>query len=107
MPAPDRAFALIQVSCNLLPGFKSIPVGGRILHALDCPSKCPFRGAGHKGRAFDASGSSTGKRVEFGVEVIEREALQKQKALLVFAGSWFTRKMQHMTANGLVGGRTP
>jgi len=43
------------------------------------------------------------KRVVFGVDVIEREALQKgQKALLVFAGSWFTRNMQHRTANGLV-----
>lgn len=43
------------------------------------------------------------KRVQFGVDVIEREALQKgQKALLVFAGSWFTRNMQHRTANGLV-----
>ena len=43
------------------------------------------------------------KRVVFGVEVIEREALQKgRKALLVFAGSWFTRNMQHRTANGLV-----
>jgi hypothetical protein len=43
------------------------------------------------------------KRVVFGVDVIEREALKKgQKALLVFAGSWFTRNMQHMTANGLV-----
>ena len=35
--------------------------------------------------------------------MIEREALQKgQKALLVFADSWFTRNMQHRTANGLV-----
>jgi hypothetical protein len=43
------------------------------------------------------------QRVVFGVDVIEREALKKgQKALLVFAGSWFTRNMQHMTANGLV-----
>lgn len=43
------------------------------------------------------------KRVEFGVDVIEREAIQKgQKALLVFAGSWFTRNMQHRTADGLV-----
>lgn len=43
------------------------------------------------------------KRVVFGVDVIERETLQKgQKALLVFAGSWFTRNMQHRTANGLV-----
>jgi hypothetical protein len=43
------------------------------------------------------------KRVVFGVDVIEREALQKgQKALLVFAGSWFTRNMQHRTAKGLV-----
>jgi hypothetical protein len=44
-----------------------------------------------------------GKRVVFGVDVIEREALKKgQKALLIFAASWFTRNMQHMTANGLV-----
>src|ERR1044071_980099 len=43
------------------------------------------------------------QRVVFGVAVIEREALQKgQKSLLVFAGSWFTRNMQHRTANGLV-----
>lgn len=43
------------------------------------------------------------KRVAFGVDVIEREALKKgHKALLVFAGSWFTRNMQHRTANGLV-----
>lgn len=43
------------------------------------------------------------KRVAFGVDAIEREVLQKgQKALLVFAGSWFTRNMQHKTANGLV-----
>jgi hypothetical protein len=43
------------------------------------------------------------KRVTFGVGVIEREALvMRQKALLVFAGSWFTRNMQHRTANGLV-----
>ncbi len=44
-----------------------------------------------------------GRRVEFGVDVIKREALRKgEKALLVFAASWFTRNMQHRTANGLV-----
>jgi len=43
------------------------------------------------------------KRVEFAVDVIERESVQKgRKALLIFAGSWFTRNMQHRTANGLV-----
>jgi len=47
--------------------------------------------------------SILGKRVEFGVDVIERESvLKRQKALLVFAGSWFTRNMQHMTASGVV-----
>ena len=46
--------------------------------------------------------SILGKRVDFGVEVIERETLRKrQKALLVFADSWFTRNKQHMTRNGL------
>jgi hypothetical protein len=48
------------------------------------------------------------KRVIFGVDVIEREALQKgQKALLVLAGSWFTRNMRHRTANGWSPGRRP
>ncbi len=43
------------------------------------------------------------KRVDFGVDAIEREALKKgRKALLIFAASWFTRNMQHRTANGLV-----
>ena len=47
--------------------------------------------------------SVLGKRADFAVEIIEREALQKrQKALLVFADSWLTRNKQHMTANGLV-----
>jgi hypothetical protein len=46
--------------------------------------------------------SVLGKRSDFAVEVIEREALRKrQKALLVFADSWLTRNKQHMTANGL------
>ena len=46
--------------------------------------------------------SILGKRVDFGVEVIERETIrQRQKALLVFADSWFTRNKQHMTAKGL------
>ena len=46
--------------------------------------------------------SILGKRVDFAVEVIEREAIRKrQKALLVFADSWFTRNKQHMTRNGL------
>jgi hypothetical protein len=43
-----------------------------------------------------------GKRVDFGVEVIERETMRKrQKALLVFADSWLTRNKQHMTTKGL------
>ena len=47
--------------------------------------------------------SILGQRAVFGVEVIEREVMQKgQKALLVFAASWLTRNKQHTTANGLV-----
>jgi hypothetical protein len=34
MPATDRAFALIEMRGNLLPGFEAIPVAGRILHPL-------------------------------------------------------------------------
>ena len=46
------------------------------------------------------------------MEVIERETIRKQqKALLIFADSWFTRNKQHMTTKGLapwtdtIGGR--
>src|SRR6266852_6232920 len=47
--------------------------------------------------------SILGQRAVFGVEVIEREVMQKgQKALLVFASGWLTRSKHHTTANGLV-----
>lgn len=56
-----------------------------------------------KVKAPDDFRAVLGKRVDFAVEVIEREAIRKRKkALLVFADSWLTRNKQHMTTKGLV-----
>ena len=52
MPAPDCSFALIKMSGDLLPGFKSIPVVGPILHPLILHQNVRCKGLVIKGVPF-------------------------------------------------------
>jgi tetratricopeptide (TPR) repeat protein len=52
MPAADRSFALLEMGGNLLPGFESVPVAGRILHPLILQQKVNSGELAIKGMPF-------------------------------------------------------